>query len=164
MKKIYNIGFFILYMIHNQSYGQSQDTNLYQMIMQSKEQIKLDCARLVYLLVQDAISKVSDRLAYITLHQQVQSVFDSASMQEVIEMTSALVSKAELYAIAASIARQNNDEDAMLVLQIESEYARRGWFARHATLLIYSLGAVCGYVGSYYFPFNKELLQYIKIG
>jgi hypothetical protein len=164
MKTIYNRIFLIVGMMSNQLYCQTEDTNLYQMITQSKEQIKWDCARLIYLLVQDAISKVSDRLVYITLHQQVQWVFDSTAMQEVVEMANVLVSKAELYAIAASIARQNNDEDAILVLQIQSEYARKSWLARHASLLIYGFGTICGYVGGYYFPFNKELLQRIKIG
>lgn len=164
MKNICKIAFFALYMMSACMTSKAEGSGIYQMIIQSKEQIKWDCARLIYLLVHDAISKISDTSVYITLHQQVQWVFDSASMQEVTDMTNALVSKAELYAIAASVARQNDDEDAMLVLQIESEYARKGWFTKHANLLVYAFGAVCGYVGSYYFPFNKELLQYIKIG
>ncbi|HTM06119.1 MAG TPA: hypothetical protein VL201_02670, partial [Patescibacteria group bacterium] len=121
-------------------------------------------ARLIYLLVRDALSKIQDKLIYTTLHQQVQWVFSSVAMQEVVEMSALLASKAELCIMAASIARQNIDEDAMLVLQIESEYARRGWFARYATLLMYGFGALCGYAGAYYLPFNKQLLDHINIG
>lgn len=164
MKWISKIVLFVVCMVSSTLYCQSQEVDFYQMIAHSKEQIKWDCARLIYLLVQDAILKVPERLAYITLHQQVQWVFDSAPMQEINEITNLLAPKAEMYAMAASIAREDDNEDAVLVLQIASEYARKGWFARHATLLTYTFGALCGYVGAYYVPANKDLLlSYMKI-
>lgn len=163
MKWVSSIVLFVGCMVSGPLSSQPQEIDFDQMITHSKDQIKWDCARLIYLLVQDAILKVPERLAYITLHQQVRWVFDSSPMQEILEITNLLAPKAEMYAIAASIARENDNEDAVLVLQIASEYARKGWFARHATLLTYTFGAVCGYVGATYFPFNKDMLHALKI-
>lgn len=164
MQLIYTLLLSLCLMINNSMGAQPSDVDFYQLINNSKEQIKWDCARLVYLLVQNTISSVTERFSYITLYQQVKKVFDSGPMREVLEITNLLAPKAEIYAMAAAIARENNSEDAVLVLQIAAEYAQRGWFSRHASAISYIFGAICGYVGSSYVPLNtNSLLSYIHV-
>ncbi|RTL06662.1 hypothetical protein EKK58_05020 [Candidatus Dependentiae bacterium] len=162
MKIIYTILLGFCLTISNRVWPQAYQVDFYQMISGAKEQIKWDCARLAYLLVQDALSKIEKPLN-IPLYDLVGWIFDSDLMKEVHQMTSLMCSKAEIYAIAASIARENKDEDAWLVLQIAAGYAQKGWFSRHATLLTYTFGILCGYVGSYYIKLNKDIFPHLKI-
>lgn len=162
MKITYALLFSVWVMIANGIEPQSYQVDFYQIISNAKEQIKWDCARLVYLLVQDAIAKVPKPLLATPLYSLVEWVFYSDPMKEIEQMTGLLGSKTEIYSIAASIARENGDENAWLVLQVAAEYAQKGWFSRHATFLTYVFGAFCGYMGTSYIKLNKDtLLSYI---
>lgn len=145
--------------VHTETY----EVDFYQMIDNAKTQTKWDCARLVYVLVQDAIGKVTERSSYITLYQQVKWIFGSVQMQDALEMIKLFAPKSEIYLMASSIARENNNEEALLVLQMAAEHEQKGWFARHATFLTYTFGVLCGYIGSsYIIPHKDLLLSYVS--
>ncbi len=107
-----------------------QDTTIADFI----EKTKSECAGIIYELVHDAVIDAVVKNG-ASIYQKSKHVFSSVEMKQIVNLGRVYGSKAQLYRIAAQIAHQHNDIDALIVLHVAAEETRQPWYKRHALIL-----------------------------
>ncbi len=106
-----------------------QDTTIADFI----EKTKIECAGIIYELVHDAVIDAVVKNG-ASIYQKSKHVFSSVEMKQIVNLGRVYGSKAQLYRIAAQIAHQHNDIDAIIVLHVAAEETRQPWYKRHALI------------------------------
>ncbi|QQR53369.1 hypothetical protein IPH25_00705 [bacterium] len=139
-----------------------QTVEFQQLIMQSKDEMKWQCARLVYNLVKDALSRQQTGYYKQTLYEQSQWIFKTRFMKDILDIAAHLCPRTDLYTAAACIARQNNDEEVSIVLTIAAEEERLSVFKKYRGITAFFSGLIAGYWCTHYFGLNEGVLRLIK--
>lgn len=119
----------------------ADESVIYQEIKQIVARTKMDCAQLVYHLVRQEIDVVGMHDdSSMSLFEQVVPVFVSSHMKKIITIAGAYCSEPVLYELAARLAAQANDIDALIVLSIAAGQKRTASYGKS----IYMFGVATG--------------------
>ena len=122
-------------------------------IVQIVEKTKVECAQIIYNLVHNSVTDAVNTDG-VSLYQKTKHVFSCEEMKLVMNLGLQCGSVEQLYEAAAQLARKHKDIDAIIVLHVAMQEARRAWYQKYA-LVIGSIIAVS-------WPIGQQMLYIIN--